>query len=316
MAIRRSAVSKSQTPQVWVFCWAASLGRPMRALAGSAVRSRTLGALALVLAGRLRLDRPGAPILVDERASADPRPGWPPDAGDGDRRAPVGRRGQGQDDRLPGRAGRDGRALPGWRQRRPHGRQRRRGLQAPADAVGRALPAHHLGHRQRGRGQPGHAHHRARHAHRARDRRRARPGQPQRARDHAVPRRARPGQRGPPRRRPRSGRRAAASGRPTATGRGGSACAWRTCSTRAVLRERLERVAARQEPAPRRDGPATRSRSTRSSTQALALGRAPPAPPRRHDLARPGCPRRAASTCCSRAPRARCSTSTTAATRS
>ena len=42
------------------------------------------------------------------------------DAGHGDRRAPVGRRGQGQDDRLPGRADRDGRPLPGRRQRRPH----------------------------------------------------------------------------------------------------------------------------------------------------------------------------------------------------
>ena len=46
------------------------------------------------------------------------------------------------------------------------------------------------------------------------------------------------------------------------------------------------------------------------------LGRAAARPPRRHDLARPGRPRRAASTSCSRAPRARSSTSTTAATRS
>ena len=46
----------------------------------------------------------------------------------------------------------------------PHRRPRRRGLQAPADAVGRALPAHHVGHRQRRRRQPGHAHRRVRHA--------------------------------------------------------------------------------------------------------------------------------------------------------
>ena len=47
-----------------------------------------------------------------------------PDAGYRDRRAAVGRRGQGQDDRLPGRADGHGRALPGWRQRRPHRRPR------------------------------------------------------------------------------------------------------------------------------------------------------------------------------------------------
>ena len=85
------------------------------------------------------------------------RSGRPPDAGHGDRRAPVGRRGQGQDDRLPRRAGRDGRPLPGRRQRRPHRRQRRRGLQAPPRPVGRAVPAHHVGHRQRRRRQPGDA---------------------------------------------------------------------------------------------------------------------------------------------------------------
>ena len=49
---------------------------------------------------------------------------------------------------------------------------------------------------------------------------------------------------------------------------------------------------------------------------AARLGRAAARPPRRHDLARPDARWRAASTCCSRAPRARSSTSTTAATRS
>ena len=154
----------------------------------------------------------------------------PPDAGYRDRGVAVGGRGEGQDDRFPGRAGGDGRALPGWRQRRPHGGQWRRGVQAPVDAVGRALSAHHVGHRQRRRRQPGDAHHRARHARRARDRRGRRPGQPQRARDHAVPHRARSGQRGPARRRPRSARPVAGSGRPTAIVPGGSACAWRTSS--------------------------------------------------------------------------------------
>ena len=45
---------------------------------------------------------------------------------DRDRRPPVGRRGQGQDHRLPRRARRDGRPLPGRRQRRPHRRRGRR----------------------------------------------------------------------------------------------------------------------------------------------------------------------------------------------
>ena len=45
------------------------------------------------------------------------------------------------------------------------------------------------------------------------------------------------------------------------------------------------------------------------------LGRAPATAPRRHDLARPGRARAAATTSSSRAPRARSSTSTTAATR-
>ena len=46
------------------------------------------------------------------------------------------------------------------------------------------------------------------------------------------------------------------------------------------------------------------------------MGPAPRAPPGRHDAAGPGRCWPAATTCCSRAPRARCSTSTTAATRS
>ena len=111
------------------------------------------------------------------------------------------------------------------------------------DAVGRALPAHHLGHRQRRRRQPGDADRRARHARRARHRRRARPGQPQRARDHAVPRRARPG----------ATRRASAAAkvgttrprdraRPTATGRWRLGLRMEDLLDRDVLRERLERV--------------------------------------------------------------------------
>ncbi len=160
------------------------------------------------------------------------------------------------------------------------------------------------------------AHRRARHARVARHRRRARPGQPQRARDHAVPRRPRPGERGSPRRRQGRARPGAASGRPTATGRGGSACGWRTSSIAAVLRERIGRVAARQEPAPRArwarepfEVDAARRRGAGAGASACATT----------STTRPGSSRRpwrAASTSCSRARRARSSTSTTAATRS
>ena len=134
------------------------------------------------------------------------------------------------------------------------------------DAVGRAVPAHHVGHRQRRRRQPGHADRRARHARLARDRRQPRPGQPQRARDHAVPRRPRPGERGPPRRRQGRARPGAASGRPTATGPGAlglrmedlldrgrparadrrGCCPTRTCCSRSMGAEPFEVDAARR----------------------------------------------------------------------
>ena len=263
------------------------------------------GALAHVLGRRLRLDDPRRRFSVLGSAT---------DAGHRDRRAAVGRRGQGQDDRLPGRAGRDGRPLPGWRQRRPHGRQRRRGLQAPPHAVGRALSAHHLGHRERRRRQPGHADRRARHAHVARDRCRPGPGQPQRARDHAVPRGPRPGQRGAP------GRRQGGHDGPR---------------DRADVRR--PGVAAR----PADGGPARPRHPARADRRALpdknlllanlgdrtVRGRAAGRPRRRAGASvsattsttRPGSSRRpwrAASTSCSRAPRARSWTSTTAAIRS
>ena len=236
------------------------------------------------------------------------------DAGHGDRRTAVGRRGQGQDDRLPRRADRHGRALPGWRQRRPHRRPRRRGLQAAAHAVGRAVPAHHVGHRQRGGGQPADAHRRARRADRARHRRRTRPGEPQRARDHALQRRPRPGERiaagGCGRRDDRAGhrpdvRRPRMAARAAHGGPAGSRGPARAARARAP----------RQEPPPRRRWVARRSRSTRSSTQAAGWG----------DRLRDHfddttwlvqAPSRAASTCCSRARRARSSISTTGSTRS
>ena len=144
-----------------------------------------------------------------------------------------------------------------------------------------------------------------------------RPGQPQRARDHAVPRGARPGQRGPARRRARSGttgrgigptygdrawRLGPADGGPARPRRSSASGSRASCPTRTSL------LAV--------DGRGRRSRSSRSSSRRSAWGERLRAAPRRHDVARPGRARRAASTCCSRAPRARCSTSTTAATRS
>ena len=149
---------------------------------------------------------------------------------------------------------------------------------------------------------------------RARDRRQPRPGQPERARDHAVPRGARPGERGAARwrqgrhdrprdradlRRPRVAARAAHGG-PARSRRscasGSSAC----CRTRTSSWPGWAARPSRSDAA-RRRGP--------------RLGRPPARPPRRHDLAGPGGAGAAASTSCSRARRARCSTSTTAAIR-
>ncbi len=113
-----------------------------------------------------------------------------------------------------------------------------------------------------------------------------RPGQPERARDHAVPRGARPGERGAARwrqgrhdrprdradlRRPRLAARAAHGG-PARSG--GPA--------------RADRArAAGQEPGPRRDGRGDlRGRLPRR--RGPRLGRPPARPPRRHDLAGPG----------------------------
>ena len=92
---------------------------------------------------------------------------------------------------------------------------------------------------------------------------------------------------------------------------GASGCGWRTCSTatssasasRGRCPDKNLLLAAMgadgfEVDAARRAG--------------ARLGRAPRAAPRRHDVARPGRPPRAATTSCSRAPRARSSTSTTA----
>ncbi len=112
-------------------------------------------------------------------------------------------------------------------------------------------------------------------------------GQPQRARDHAVPRGPRPGQRGPPRRREGRARPAAGSGPRTATAPGASGSGWRTCAT--------ARCCATGSGArcPTRTCCSTPwARPVRPSKplveQARGLGRAPGAAPRRHDVARPG----------------------------
>ena len=68
------------------------------------------------------------------------------------------------------------------------------------------------------------------------------PRQPQRARDHAVPRGARQRQRDPPRRRQGRARPGAASARRTATAPGASGSGWRTSSTSPTLRERIARA--------------------------------------------------------------------------
>ena len=97
------------------------------------------------------------------------------------------------------------------------------------------------------------------------------PRQPQRARDHAVPRGARQGQRGPARRREGGhdgARHRAGVRRPRLAARaadGGPV-------DREVLRERHRPRAARQEPAPRRRWAPRASRSTRWSSRRPAWG--------------------------------------------
>ena len=111
---------------------------------------------------------PVAGASAGQRVRGPARPGRPPDtmrrnplerrvrgACNGGRRNPMGRRGEGQAHRPPGR--RDGLRgpLPGRPQRRPPHRGRRRGLRPAAGALGAPLRAHHPGHRQRRRRRPG-----------------------------------------------------------------------------------------------------------------------------------------------------------------
>ena len=144
-----------------------------------------------------------------------------------------------------------------------------------------------------------------------------RPRQPRGARDHAVPRRPRRGARGAARRRRRSARRGAGSGRPTPIGRWRIGLRMEDLLDATALREQARAVLPDKNAAARDvERRAARSRSTSSSSRRPAWGERLAAAHRRHDVARPGRPRGAASTSCSRAPRARSSTSTTAPTRS
>ncbi len=114
------------------------------------------------------------------------------------RRDAMGRRGEGQAHRPPGPGHGHGRALPGRPQRRAHRGRRRRVLRPAAGAERRALPPHHPGHRQRRGGGPRCAPGRARHAGGQGDRHQPHGGERQRAPDHAVSHRARPGHRAVP----------------------------------------------------------------------------------------------------------------------
>ena len=97
------------------------------------------------------------PLYGDDRRYASPRAARAPVpsiitaryAGHRDHRDPVGRRGQGQGRRPARRARRDGRALPGRQQRRPHDRPRRRDVQVPPDPVRDPAPGQDLRDRQR-----------------------------------------------------------------------------------------------------------------------------------------------------------------------
>ena len=140
------------------------------------------------------------------------------------------------------------------------------------------------------------------------------PGQPQRARDHAVPRRPGPGDGGPAGRRRRSARRTAGSARPTPTAPRGSACGWKTCSTRTTFRSRLAKVLPDKNTAAGLDGRRRRfdSRTARRARRWPGASGCDRTWPTRPGSSRMPCA--AATTSSSKAPRARSSTSTTAAT--
>ena len=232
-----------------------------------------------------------------------------------DRGRPVGRRRQGQSRRPPRGEGGSRDPLPGRQQRRAHHRARRRALEVPPDPVRDPLPGQAVRDRQRRRDRPEGADRRAGRAARQ-GRRPLRPAhQRQRAPDHAVPHVPRPRGRDEARQAP--DRHHAARHRP--------------------LLRRQGRAPGHPRPGPaRREDPQEEDRRRDGAQAALAApvrqgARARPAvddrglpdlrPPdravrRRHRQAHLGRAGRAAATSSSRAPRARCWTSTTARIRS
>ena len=138
----------------------------------------------------------------------------------------------------------------------------------------------------------------------------------QRAPDHAVARRDRPGLASGGSASSRSARPGAASARPTPTRPRGSASASRTCSTRRSCARRSRSRSPR-----RTSGSSASTRSTpfdldEVATRYESYARAAAADRRRHLAARRPGAHATASTCSSRARRRRCSTSTTAPIRS
>ena len=188
----------------------------------------------------------------------------------------MGRRRQGQDRRPARRA--LGPRLPLQRrpERRPHDRRRGRDLQGPPHPFrdpARQGVRDRRGLRRRSRG-PG------RRARRARPR--ADPGRPhpslgERARDHALARRDRPGRRSGGSASSRSERRSGGSGRPTPTRPSGSGSASRTCSTRRSCgrssRSRWPRrtSGSSASTAPRRSSSSSSRHATSSSPSACVL---------------------------------------------
>ena len=121
---------------------------------------------------RRRPCRPSASIRITDvtteqtvlDSSAAPAASVTARAGHRRRRGSVGRRGQGQGHRPARQGARVRRALPGWPQRRAHRRCRRRALRPAAHAERDPLRPRHPGHRQRRRRRPADAVRRDRHA--------------------------------------------------------------------------------------------------------------------------------------------------------
>ena len=228
---------------------------------------------------------------------------------------PVGRRREGEGHRPARRAGRPRDPLPGRQQRRPHDRPRRRGVQVPPDPVRHPLPRQAVRDRQRRRDRPAGAARGDRGAQAPRHRRQRPADLRQRAPDHAVPRAARPRRRGAARQ--AADRHHAARHRPLLRRQGRAARHPRAGPARREDPAQEDHGGARaQAPAAAavREGPRARPAHDDRGVRHLR----PPARAvhRRHGADRLATRSSAAGSSCSRARRARCSTSTTAPIRS